>query len=99
MVWYLVTLRAAQSQGRINLTLYFIYWQGDERATAGHFGHDSHKFWIHGAEIRVVSVPGDRYIVETILSFGRTAVNVSKFRATNSAKPELEIKSTSIRHL
>lgn len=65
---------------------YFINWQYDECSSTSNFGHNGDKFRISCAKIWVVRISRYGYIVVTVLSFSRTAIDMSKFRTSNSSK-------------
>lgn len=74
-----------------------IQWQYKERASASNFRDNSHKLGIHRAEIRIVRISSDLYVVVASFSFEWHAVYMAELWAPHAAEPYL--KDYKIYHL
>lgn len=69
-----------------------MYRQDKERPAPGHLRHHRYKLGVGGAEVRVMGIARDGYVVVARIPLAVHAVHVSELGTAHPAKPELRKK-------
>lgn len=64
--------------------------QNKKRASTSNFSHNGHKLGIDGAEIGIVRIPRDLYVVVTTFSFEWHTIDMAELWAPDAAEPYLK---------
>lgn len=64
--------------------------QNKERTTASHLCYYGNELRVDSAEIGIVRIPCDLYVIIATLSFERHAVHMAEFRASHATEPYLK---------